>query len=57
MELVVFCQRMVSTDRFLMCQRANSHRVWLLKGIEFEMYHTKVYFISNFVCSEILFGA
>ena len=51
MEVVVFSQRMASTDTdmFLMCERANSHRLWLLTGVEGEKYPTKVYFISHFV--------
>ena len=30
MELVVFCQSITSTDRFLLCQRVSSHRLWLI---------------------------
>ena len=29
-ELVAFCQRMASNDRFLSCQRVSSHRLWLI---------------------------
>ena len=29
-ELVVFCQSLTFTDRFLLCQRVSSHRLWLI---------------------------